>query len=129
MWFRIFNALAISCVLATGPARSCSLPPSSVEIMSQQQLVLEPLGIVTEPNKLGQIPAGALSVMTDCVERSPGVIENIQAWQTKVTVAGADVQTTAMFAVPMDGNLVVVIYNVNGPKWVYRWYDLSTGSA
>lgn len=97
--------------------------------MSQQQLVLEPLGIVTEPNKLGQIPAGALSIMSECVERSPGVIENIQAWQTKVTVSGTDVQTTAMFAVPMDGNKVVVIYNVNGPKWVYRWYDLSTDSA
>lgn len=97
--------------------------------MSQQQLVLEPLGLVTEPNKLGQIPAGALSIMTDCVERSPGVIENIQAWQTKVTVAGTDVQTTAMFAVPMDNNRVVVIYNTSGSVWKYRWYDLVTGAA
>lgn len=101
--------------------------------MAQQQLVLEPLGIVTEPNKLGQIPAGALSIMTDCVERSPGVIENIQAWQTKVTVTGTDANTTAMFAVPMDNNLVVVIYRAtNGfgdPIWRYRWYNLSTGAA
>lgn len=93
-----------------------------------QQLVLEPLGIVTEPNKLGQIPAGALSVMQDCVERSPGVIENIKAWQTKVSVTGTDAGTTAMFAVPMDGNRVVVIYNVTA-GWKYQWWDLSTGSA
>lgn len=96
--------------------------------MAQQQLVLEPLGIVTEPNKLGQIPAGALSVMSDCVERSPGVIENIQAWQAKVTVTGTDAGTTAMFGVPMDGNLVVVIYNVTA-GWKYRWYNVSTGAA
>lgn len=96
--------------------------------MSQQQLVLEPLGLVTEPNKLGQIPAGALSVMTDCVERSPGVIENIQAWQTKITVAGADATTTAMFGIPMDGTRVVVLYDVSG-GWQYRWYDMATGAA
>jgi hypothetical protein len=96
--------------------------------MGQQQLVLEPLGLVTEPNKLGQVPAGALSVMQDCVERSPGVIENIQAWQTKVTVSGTDAGTTAMFGVPMDGNRVVVVYNVTA-GWKYRWYDMSSGSA
>jgi hypothetical protein len=97
--------------------------------MSQQQLVLQPLGLVTEPNKLGQIPAGALSIMTDCVERSPGVIENIQAWQTKVTVDTAAASTTAMFGVPMDNNRVVVIYNKSSNRWFYRWYDLVTGAA
>ena len=90
-----------------------------------QQLVLEPLGLVTEPNKLGQIPAGALSVMTDCVERSPGVIENIKSWQTRMTVANTDAGTTAVFAVPMDNNRVVVILNFSG-GWGYRWWDMNS---
>lgn len=93
-----------------------------------QQLVLEPLGIITEPNKLGLIPAGALSSMTDCVERSPGVIENMRAWQS-VAVVGGYASTTMMFLIVPPGPQVLVLTNNTATSsWIYQWFDLDTGN-
>lgn len=91
-----------------------------------QQLVLEPLGIVTEPNKLGQIPAGALAVMTDAVERSPGVIENLPAWATRATIP-SDAGTTGAFVIATPGPYMLVIFNVTA-GWKYCWFNQTTGA-
>jgi hypothetical protein len=40
-----------------------------------RQIVVRPLGLVTEPNKVGQYPPGALAEATRARIRSPGVIE------------------------------------------------------
>src|SRR5262249_38696158 len=58
-----------------------------------QQLVVEPLGIVTQPNKLGQIPAGGMREATNVAIRSPGVIENMRGWATKFTIPLTDANT------------------------------------
>lgn len=91
-----------------------------------QQLVLTPLGIVTEPNKLGQVPAGALSVMTECVERSPGIIENLPAWATRATIP-SDAGTTAAFLIATPGPYMLVVFNVTA-GWKYCWFDQTSGA-
>lgn len=91
-----------------------------------QQLVLTPLGIVTEPNKLGQIPAGALSSMTECVERSPGVIQNMPSWTTRATIP-SDAGTTAAFLIATPGPYMLVVFNVTA-GWRYCWFDQTTGA-
>lgn len=91
-----------------------------------QQLVLTPLGIVTEPNKLGQIPAGALSSMTECVERSPGVIENMRSWATRATIP-TDAGTTAAFLIATPGPYMLVVFNVTA-GWKYCWFDQTSGA-
>jgi hypothetical protein len=93
-----------------------------------QQLVLVPLGIITEPNKLGGIPAGALLSMTDCVERAPGVIENIKAWQTRISITGQTGNTAMFVIVPPDSPRVLILQN-SASGWHYRWYDVAAGTA
>jgi hypothetical protein len=91
-----------------------------------QQLVLTPLGLVTEPNKLGQVPAGALSAMTECVERSPGILENLRAWTTRATIP-SDGGTTAAFLIATPGPYMLVVFNVTA-GWRYCWFDQTSGA-
>lgn len=97
-----------------------------------QQLVLEPLGIITEPNKLGQIPAGAFSVMTNCVERSPGIIENMRAWQTIATVPHTTSSTSACFVIATPGPYMLVLWNYRSTgfgDWGWAWLNQTTGAT
>lgn len=52
-----------------------------------QQIILRPLGIATSPNKLGSMPAGALSKALNAWMRVPGVIESSKTWVQRRTVA------------------------------------------
>ena len=93
-----------------------------------QQLVLEPLGIITEPNKLGQIPAGALSEAKNVVIRSPGIIETLPRWDLRATLE-SDAGTTAAFVITPPGSQMLVIFNKTA-GWFYRWYgQVSGGNA
>lgn len=89
-----------------------------------QQLVLDPLGIVTEPNKLGQIPAGALESCSQTVIRSPGVIENNKGWVQHGTSISS---TQVPFHICLP-NKWILIFRHDGVSWVYTWYDADTAT-
>jgi hypothetical protein len=91
-----------------------------------QQLVLEPLGIVTEPNKLGHIPAGAMSSAVNCAIRSPGVIESRPTWAHRATIQ-SDAGTTAAFVITPPGPVMLAIFNRTA-GWYYQWFVQSSGA-
>lgn len=93
-----------------------------------QQLVLTPLGLITEPNQLGQIPAGALSLADNIVMRSPGKIANDRGWATRYTLTGTDAGTTCAFVIATTGKYAIVLFNVTA-GWKYVWVDMSTNTA
>lgn len=99
--------------------------------MIPQQLVLDPLGLMTEPNKLGHIPAGAFSSALNCVMRSPGIVENIKSWQTICTLPDTTVNTTVAFVITPPGPVMLVIYNGGnlGNGWQYCWFNQTTGAT
>lgn len=92
-----------------------------------QQLMLEPLGIITEPNKLGRIPAGALSHAINCVIRSPGIIESAPQRPIKSTIS-SDGGTTAAFVITPPGQLMLAIFNRTA-GWYYQWFNQTTGAS
>lgn len=53
----------------------------------QRTTTLRPLGLITQPNKHGQYPNGAMSVAANVVMRSPGVVEPAKAG-TSIANAG-----------------------------------------
>lgn len=90
-----------------------------------QQLMLEPLGIITEPNKLGQIPAGGLSSAINVAIRRPGCIESMAGFST-FTAFTSDAGTTAAFVITPPGSAMLVIFNRTA-GWFYQWYNQTTG--
>lgn len=92
-----------------------------------QQLVLDPLGIMTEPNKLGQTPAGSMSTAS-CTLRSPGIIGSLPTWVNKAGIA-SDASTTAVFVITPPGPLMLAIFN-SGSTWFYSWhFQVAGGTA
>lgn len=93
-----------------------------------QQLVLTPLGIITEPNELGQIPAGAFSSASGIVMRQPGKIHGVVNWSTRYTLTGTDAGTTCAFVVATTSNFALILFNRTA-GWAYVWVDLQTNTA
>lgn len=93
-----------------------------------QQLVLVPLGLVTEPNQLGQIPAGALSVASNIVIRSPAKIAPAPGWTTRYTLTGTDAGTTCAFVVATTGTHCCILFNRTA-GWAFTWVNLATNTA
>jgi len=93
-----------------------------------QQLVLTPLGLVTEPNQLGQIPAGALSTAANVVIRSPGKISSAPGWTVRYTLTGTDAGTTCAFVVATTIKYALILFNRTA-GWAFTWIDLSTNTA
>ena len=54
--------------------------------MPERQLIVRPLGLITQPNKLGQFPDGAMSQASDLIFRAPGKIQQAYSkttgWQS-----------------------------------------------
>lgn len=89
-----------------------------------QQLVLDPLGLVTQPNKLGQVPAGALTACNQVVLRSPGTLENLPGWTQRGSAIGS---TQVPFHICMPNKWILVIRH-SGIAWGYTWYDADTNT-
>jgi hypothetical protein len=56
--------------------------------MSEREIVVAPLGLITKPNKIGQYPAGALLTAQNVCMRSPGVVEPLPARSAYATNGG-----------------------------------------
>jgi hypothetical protein len=89
-----------------------------------QQLIVRPLGIVTEPNKLANIPVGALTVNSiGTVMRSPGTVEAARSWFTTRSVVPAD--RGLLFVV---GKYILLVVR-SGSAWIYYWMDTSNNDT
>jgi hypothetical protein len=87
-----------------------------------QALIVKPIGIVTEPNKLANIPVGALTVNSlNTVMRSPGTVDAARSWFTTRSVVPAD--RGLLFVV---GKYILLVVR-SGSAWIYYWMD--TGNS
>lgn len=99
-----------------------------------QQIILNPLGIVTQPNALGSIPIGSLSAAMSCRIRDMGSIENGPTWAAFRSVSsgwsGAGNVTYIIF---VNGAKTLIIFRSNGPApsdtWNYVWSDSTTNAT
>lgn len=91
-----------------------------------QQLVVQPVGVITQPNSLGQFPSGAMFDATRCYIRNPGALETAPAWISKSTAftAGA-----AIYVVPFGQYALLVYFHTTSLVPQYFWVDLATGAT
>jgi hypothetical protein len=99
-----------------------------------QQIILRPIGLVTQPNKLGVYDPGALSIALRCRMRDPGTLENGPTWTNiksgSSTWTGAGQVTYLGFA---NGPKVLVVYRASGPppadSFVWQWIDQTSNAV
>jgi len=92
-----------------------------------QQLVLRPLGLITQPNKLGTIPQGALALADQCYMRQPGTIENANTYAQKGDSIIANATGTSI-VVPTDGPYVY-FNELSGSNRLYGWVDVTNNAS
>jgi hypothetical protein len=90
-----------------------------------REIILQPAGIITQPNKLGVYPPGALSRADYAYIRNPGMLEAANAWVTRSASLGGSI--VLFYVIPVGQN-VIVLY-LSAAVWRYQWIDLSTGTA
>lgn len=90
-----------------------------------KQQILEPLGLVTEPNKLGQFASGALYRAIGCVMRSPGIIEGHGRFALKTPAgwAGTNGAIFGMRAPTQSPFNIIALWIDNSAVWNYAWGD------
>lgn len=79
--------------------------------------IVRPLGLITQPNKLGQYPAGALSTAHNVYIRSPGVIEPSRAQAILQTMPAGD---QVSLLIPSDQQLLEMALNsgIGAVRWI-----------
>lgn len=93
-----------------------------------QQLVLRPLGLITQPNKLGTIPQGALALADQCYMRQPGTIENANTYSQVSPTLNAQNGGISLIA-PADTKYAYVnFWNSIGHN-IYGYVDLTNTST
>lgn len=92
-----------------------------------QQVILAPLGMITQPNKLGQYPAGAMSLALNAYMRNPGTIEASRYWNLVISLAGLGTPTTPELWMLGFGNspLAATIYRITTGEWACTWFAVS----
>jgi hypothetical protein len=89
--------------------------------------ILEPLGLVTRPNQLGQYPDGACLVAHNVLATAPGKMESAPAFELAATVSCPDPVVSAE-VIRTTGYTLCLIKTTAG--WRYSWIDLAgTASA
>lgn len=92
-----------------------------------QQLVLRPLGIISQPNKLGTIPQGALQLADQCYMRQPGTIENANGYVQAGDSILANASGTS-FVAPSDGQYVY-FNEISGGSRFSGWVDVTNNAS
>ena len=86
----------------------------------ERQLVVKPLGLVTQPNKLGVFPPGALRIARNMVMRSPGEIH--QSFVASQFV-GSWAPTYGTFATPSQLVNIASHTPATSGTWYPYWVD------
>lgn len=84
-----------------------------------RELVIAPLGLITQPNKMGQYPAGGLSVAQDVFMRAPGVVEVSPLASTLASTFG-----TTELLIPSDAEMLRLGSSSGLNYW--EWFSAST---
>lgn len=80
------------------------------------------LGQITQPNEMGQYPAGALKVATNVFIRSPGVLA--QSRQASTLFDSGEAGVISQLLVPTDNSVLVLRYSAG--TTLASWWDGST---
>lgn len=91
--------------------------------------LIRPLGLITQPNKMGQYPAGALAVADDCYMRDGGVIEFSRARSIFKSAASGIVVSNVL--IPSNIELLQIVNNggTTVGSWFHRWFSFGAGST
>lgn len=87
-------------------------------------LILEPLGLITDPSKLGQYPDGALAVSLGVVYRSAGSHEAAPKFVETLTLEADTGSFEAAEIIPLPTGYTLVLAKRAG-AWRYCWIDAS----
>jgi hypothetical protein len=92
-----------------------------------QQLILQPLGIVTQPGKLTSLPPGAMSQADNVYIRSPFKIERAKPWATSAThaTAGTALRSWMLPSGSVDWSLL--LNEVTANVWAANWNSPQLG--
>lgn len=92
-----------------------------------QEISVLALGMITQPNKMGQYPVGALKTAQDVFIRSPGVIELSKPGVTLNSLS-ASASKPSEILVPSDAEMVCIDGN-SGSGWEVQWFSGSTSNV
>ena len=90
---------------------------------ADREIIVKPLGLITQPNEKGVYPAGALRVASDWIMRSPGVLEN--QFRTGLYASVATGTIHGLYATRSQALQLVL----NGSTWGLHWTTLSGVTA
>lgn len=108
---------------AAGTANG-TLPPSTV----RREAIVRPLGLVTQPNKMGQYPAGALKSAVDCFMRQPGVLESSRVkFDFQATGQAGSPNFFSAIVIPSDNDMLQ-LFNAN-TIGAWEWFNFSGFNA
>jgi hypothetical protein len=91
------------------------------------QIIVSPLGIITQPNKVGSIPVGGMSSALGVYIRSPGTLESSNDW---VLMGGLAATSTLPIVYAIDlGDQVLSLVSNSDTTWSSAWMVSSTGAT
>ncbi len=93
-----------------------------------REVVYSPLGVITQPNKYGKYPAGALKRGVDVCMRDPGILRAINDWQLyRLVTSSTNVRLLRMWA--LSASLLTACYDANTDIYSMRWCTGSSSTA
>lgn len=91
---------------------------------TSKPLVLEPLGLVTAPNKLGQYTDGAALVSLGVLHTAAGSHESAPLYEVFETIdAGGANEYLAAEVIQLPSGYTVILANRSVDGWAYCWLD------
>lgn len=83
--------------------------------MPERTLIVKPIGLVTQPNKMGQFPDGALSQAKDFITRAPGLFQQAYSKTSSWSTSGQPPQLLSSTA-----NQLIALHR-NAGVWGVSW--------
>lgn len=85
-----------------------------------------PLGLLTQPNKHGQYPPGALAAASNVCMRDPGVLSSLPATRSYRADISSSSYTTRRI---MPGDSSLLVLTENSGTWAPRWVTASASTT
>lgn len=92
----------------------------------KRAIAVAPLGLITQPNEIGQYPIGAMVQADNCYIRSPGCVEPALVVSTLHTTTAL---TFTQLMVPSDSELLQIFFNGSTSAFAWRWFSASTNNV
>jgi hypothetical protein len=89
-----------------------------VEWSPVRETIITPIGLMTEPNKLGVYPNGAMARADNVIMRSPGLVQAMPAASAYVAAFGGTSSEVRRF---FDTGAQVIAWTYSGSSWLVYW--------